>query len=463
MRTFPFGCALMLAIFTNTAQLYADEALHINKRIKILEQKLQNSKNLEDEIEGLKNRLEKFENKGSNTEKQGFDGQFPSYNRARQPQNYPGAPVTDIGAQGTQDIRNQFPSYNRTPQSATFERSTATGFSRMFNPAISANGLLLGTYRSVDNDNTSAGTKTGFKVQEVELQATANVDNYLRANLVTAFEDTSTFEIEEFYVDAVITQDFSIRLGKSFANFGKHNFLHQHQFPFIDAPLINLKVFGGEALNESGIGINYLVPLPWYSELIFNVLEGDNDVLLNGTSNNQFAYLLHAKNLWELNEDTTVEATGSFLFGKNGAGTDNNSSFATGGTLTFKWIPSVEARYRQVEWQTEYIHSERETGVNADSGSIPNPDEQRAGIYSYLKYQFDQNWWAQGRIDYYGFEKTLEEKDQYRLSGLVGFVPSEFSAVRLQYNYLDDKLTRNEHQVLLQLNFTMGSHPAHNY
>jgi hypothetical protein len=297
----------------------------------------------------------------------------------------------------------------------------------------------------------------------VELQATANVDNYLRANLVTAFEDTSTFEIEEFYVDAVITRDFSVRLGKSFNNFGKHNFLHQHQFPFIDAPLVNLKVFGDEALNESGIGINYLIPLPWYSELIFNVLEGDNAVLLNGTSNNQFGYLLHAKNLWELNEDTTVEASGSFLFGKNGAGTENNSSFATGGSLTLKWIPSQKARYQQVEWQTEYIHSERETGINASLAAIPNPDEQRAGMYSYLKYQFAQNWWAQGRFDYYGFEKALGEKDQYRLSGLVGFVPSEFSAVRVQYNYLDDKLARDEHQVLLQLNFTMGSHPAHNY
>lgn len=452
---------LLIIIFSSSSNVWsANETLQISERIKILEQKIQSTKELEGEIENLKNRLEKFENKGRNTETQDFDKQFPSYNRAVQPQNFPGAPVTDLGPQ---DIRSQFPSYNRTPQSQSFERSTATGFSRLFNPAISANGLLLGTYRSEGNANTAAETKTGFKVQEVELQATANVDNYLRANLVTAFEDTSTFEIEEFYVDAVITRDFSVRLGKSFNNFGKHNFLHQHQFPFIDAPLVNLKIFGDEALNESGVGINYLLPLPWYSELIFNVLEGDNAVLLNGTSNNQFGYLLHAKNLWDLNDDTTLEATGSFLYGRNGAGTDNNSSFATGGSLTLKWIPSQEARYRQVEWQAEYIHSERETGINTTLGSIPNPDIQRAGMYTYLKYQFAQNWWAQGRMDYYGFEKALGEKDQYRLSGLVGYVPSEFSAVRLQYNYLDDKLTRDEHQVLLQLNFTMGSHPAHNY
>jgi len=454
-----FGFVLILTLLANPAQLFADEVGHLNKRLKLLEEKLQNTKKLEGEISRLKDRLERIENIGDETQTQSVNGQFPSYNRAKKPQTFPGAPVTDLGPQ---DIQNQFPSYNRTPQSQSFQRSTATGFSRLFNPAISANGLLLGTYRSEGNANTSASTKTGFKVQEVELQATANVDNYLRANLVTAFEDTSTFEIEEFYVDAVISRDFSLRLGKWFTNFGKHNFLHQHQFPFIDAPLINLKVFGDESLNESGIGLNYLLPLPWYSELIFDVLEGDNTVLFNGTSNNQFAYLFHARNLWDLNEDTTIETGGSFVFGKNGAGTDNNSSFAAGGNLTLKWIPSQKARYRQIEWQTEYIHSEREGGINA-ALSLPNPDTQRAGMYTYLKYQFDQNWWAQGRYDYYGFEKALGEKDQFRLSGLVGYVPSEFSAVRLQYNYLDDKLNRNEHQVLLQLNFTMGSHPAHNY
>ncbi len=458
MKTFAIGCALTLAFFTNTAQLFADEAHEMKNRIKFLEEKLKNTHKLEDQIDLLNDRLNKIENKGDATKEKSFDTQLPSNNSAKTPQNFPGAPVSDSGS--LQNVLNQFPAYNRTPQSQSFQRSTATGFSRVFNPALSVNGMYLGTYRSEGNSNTAAETKTGFKIQEIEIQATANVDNYLRSNLVATFEG-GTFEVEESYVDALITRNFSIRAGKWFSNFGKHNFLHQHQFPFIDAPLVNANIFGQEALNEIGVGVNYLLPIPWYSELVFDVLEGDNTVLLNGTSNNQFAYLFHAKNLWDLNEDATLEANGSFLFGKNGAGTSNNSSYAAGGSLTLKWIPSQNARYQQIEWQSEYIHSEREAGVVQATG-VKNPDQQRAGMYTYLKYQFAQNWWAQGRYDHYGFERVLGENKQYRLSGLLGYVPSEFSAIRLQYNYLDEQI-RDEHQVFLQLNYTMGSHPAHNY
>ena len=58
--------------------------------------------------------------------------------------------------------------------------STATGLSRSFNPAISLHGLLLGTYNSEGNDNSSQSNKTGLSVQEMELQLAGNVDTWLR-------------------------------------------------------------------------------------------------------------------------------------------------------------------------------------------------------------------------------------------------------------------------------------------
>ena len=33
----------------------------------------------------------------------------------------------------------------------------------------------------------------------------------------------------------------------------------------------------------------------------------------------------------------------------------------------------------------------------------------------------------------------------------------------MKYNFLDQSVSENEHQVFLQLNFTFGSHPAHTY
>jgi hypothetical protein len=389
------------------------------------------------EVDSLKNRIEKLE-RLMKLQGRGSDKDTIQFQKSPL--------ATAIGGQP-----QQFPAYN--------QRTTATGFSRFFNPAISTNGIYLGTYNSEQNGNSDAETKTGFKIQEQELIFTAMVDNYLRANLMVAFEDDEV-EIEESYVDALLTAGLSLRAGKWFQTFGKHNFLHTHQFPFVDKPLVNEEIFGEEALNEVGFGLNYLAPTPWYTEFVFNVLEGANDSLFNGPLNDDFAYLFHLKNLWDINEETTVELGGSYSFGRNSIGSPNGDTQIVGGNFTVKWVPSQRARYNQVEWQTEYISSSKETGV---TGAVDNPDEDKAGIYSYLKYQFAQNWWAQARYGFFGLDKPAGTNDKDRITGMLAYTPTEFSAIRFQYNYLDEDNIQAEHQLFLQLNYTMGSHPAHFY
>ena len=76
-----------------------------------------------------------------------------------------------------------------------------------------------------------------------------------------------------------------------------------------------------------------------------------------------------------------------------------------------------------------------------------------------MQLQHSRRWWIQGRYDLLGVATGGNDS---RLSGLVAFVPSEFSALRLQYSQLDED-GDIVHQLLLQLNFTVGSHPAHRY
>lgn len=373
-----------------------------------------------------------------------------------QPLGAPGSGITDPTTSGTPPSKWQTIGKGRiTGSSADSAFSTATGLSRTFNPAISINGLFQGTYRSRENDNPNAEVKTGMKVQEIELQFSANVDKWLNANVRFTFEDDE-FEIEEAFTDVLIMDRLALRAGQFFTHFGKHNLLHQHQFPFIDAPLVNQEIFGEEGLLEVGAGLNYLVPVSWYSELIFEFLEGNNEDLFNAPLNDDFAYLIHTKNLWDLDEDTTFELGGSYVTGRNGAtgGGANTQSEAAGANLTVKWKPAERLRYQTLVWQTEYLGSWRETGPGT-------PDENLGGIYSYLQYQFLERWWAQGRYDYLGLHRSAGLNEKHRYSALVGYVPSEFSAVRMQYSYLDD--VQDEHQLILQLNFSLGSHPAHLY
>ena len=215
------------------------------------------------------------------------------------PLGVPGTGITDPTAPSPGTPSSKIPSAasggRATGSSADSAFSTATGLSRTFNPAISVNGLFQGTYRSRDNDDPNAEVKTGLKVQELELQFSANVDKWLSANIRFTFEDDE-FEIEEAFADVLLMDRIALRAGQFYTHFGKHNLLHQHQFPFIDGPLVNQEIFGDEGLLEVGTGLNYLVPLPWYSELIFEFLEGNNENLFDAPLNDDFAYLVHTKN-----------------------------------------------------------------------------------------------------------------------------------------------------------------------
>ncbi|MBZ0252998.1 MAG: hypothetical protein K8I02_06615, partial [Candidatus Methylomirabilis sp.] len=70
-----------------------------------------------------------------------------------------------------------------------------------------------------------------------------------------------------------------------------------------------------------------------------------------------------------------------------------------------------------------------------------------------------------------GFASLAPRRDdprrgtRHRLSPLLAWHPSEFSRIRLQYNYDNATvLERNEaHSVWLGLEFLIGAHPAHQY
>ena len=92
--------------------------------------------------------------------------------------------------------------------------STATGISRSFNPAISLNGLFLGTYNDEGNYDSTKGVRTGIKVQEVEMRLAANIDHWLRGDITLAIEGTSTIEVEEAIVEGLVFSNLSFKVGK---------------------------------------------------------------------------------------------------------------------------------------------------------------------------------------------------------------------------------------------------------
>lgn len=326
-------------------------------------------------------------------------------------------------------------------------QTTATGLSRAFNPAISANGLFLGGYTSAEPEE--AEPFTGLHFQEMEVQLSSFVDSYLKADLILALPGGEGVEVEEGFVTTQsLPYSLALKAGKFYADLGRHNPLHTHAFPFIDPPLVLDHLLGEEGLNETGLGLSALLPAPWYAELSGQVLNGDHE-LFASPRGRDLLYVGHLKNFWDLGQSATLELGGSWAAGSN---QDRRTSTLAGVDLTCKWRAGG-GRPRALVWQSEYLRARR---------GAPAGAETQGGLYSLVQYQFARRWWAQARYDLFGLPRLAGTAKEHRASGLLAFVPSEFSALRLQYNRLDGQ-EEAENQVLLQFNFTIGSHPAHRY
>jgi hypothetical protein len=360
--------------------------------------------------------------------------------------------------------------------------AAATGISRAFNPAISVNGLFYGL--GTDKSQTlwpEVGLESGMHYQEICLEMTANVDVYLQSKVAFSADEEEGLGVEEAYLTTLrLPLPIIIRGGKMLNTFGRHNLYHLHHMAFAEWPIVLNQVFGPD-LNEVGVEASYLVPLPWYSDIIGGFLNGNNEKLFNSSRKSDFAYLAHWDNVYDITEELCLRLGGSYLTGNRGLyyadlnhtvigpDTSHISSRTWGVDLHIKWKPLRRGRYRSFVLQGEYVRS---TLRIEDQGTPPVQ-----GFFLQALNQLNLRWWIQVRYDWYNRPKELyrffpgsdislgqidAELDCNRWSAALAFVPTEFSAYRLQYNRIDIG-GEIENQFLVQVNVTIGSHPAHKY
>jgi hypothetical protein len=333
--------------------------------------------------------------------------------------------------------------------------TSVTGSSRSFNPAISANALFDAVYTDeATHDDDEAGHghvhgasgESGLRVQEVELQMSAVVDACLKADLLLAFPGGEGVELEEGFVTTQsLPAGLQLKAGRFLAAMGHHNTLHAHQFPFLNAPLANEHVLGDEGLAEDGVSLSWLSPLPWFLELTGQVLDGRSERFAS-PEGEDLLYLGNARSFWDVGENWTLDLGGSYATGSNPLG---ETTSLLGAQSTIQWR-DLDAWGRRVIWRGEYLHAD----VRQIDGS-----EKEGGGYTSLEAQIARRWWLQGRYDRMGLPG---DENDWRTSILLGFVPSEFSALRLQFDRRAEA-GETSNIVSLQLNVTMGSHPAHRY
>ncbi|MGI9293839.1 MAG: hypothetical protein ACR2PS_07630, partial [Pseudomonadales bacterium] len=144
--------------------------------------------------------------------------------------------------------------------------------------------------------------------------------------------------------------------------------------------------------------------------------------------------------------------------------------------FVYKWAPNGDATQRNFKFQFEYFDREEDGGLTVEGGEplqLTSFDGDQQGWYAQAIYQFVPQWRAGVRYDRLQSDNGAANASLLQAAGLneegfkpkrfstmLEWVPSEFSRIRLQYNY-DKSYAETDNQWLLQYTFSLGAHGAH--
>ena len=428
-----------------------------------------------------------------------------------------------LQAQETNEIEQLRKQIQQLQQSWTPSQPLTLGRAGSAYMNISLDGLFSAGGSTADDieGGTQLGghdpKQRGFTLENMELTLDGKVDPYFRgqANMVMQIDPQgeTTIEAEELYLETMsLPWNLQVKAGQFFTEFGRLNPTHPHTWAFVDQPLVNGRFFGEDGLRNPGVRVSWLAPTPFYSELLLGMQDSQGGTAHAFRSSHEGgAYLgrLHdpgqVRRLrdmlfsarYALSLDPTPTQTllagASAAVGPNGSGAHDDTQIY-GLDLYWKWKPAdAHGGFPFVSWQSEAMWRRYEAGafsedldtngrldpgepdLNGDGlvNSVPRESLRDWGLYSQLLYGFRPGWIAGLRTDYvargsrasyeinYGADS--DRLGRWRISPNLTWHPSEFSKIRLQYNYDYRDGIGADHTIWLQFEFLLGSHAAHKF
>lgn len=396
---------------------------------------------------------------------------------------------------------------------STAQQASQRGSPRAVRPRLADLSLVTNfaaggsSVRDDDLQRLQAGEhdprKRGFTLQQAELTLMGAVDPYFSGEMHLIYfldpDGESQFEVEEvFLTTQALPHGLQLKAGTYFTEFGRLNARHPHFWKWQDQPVILSRLMGPDGLRGPGSRISWLSDLPWYSELFLNVQNANGETAVSFLSSDEFTNAVGAPiviggrpfverevrsggdmlwsarwlNAFDLGDTVSAALGVSGAFGPNSSGPDGDTTLL-GGDAVIKWHPEDQrGGWPFFTLETEYMFREYQADANPAAG-LASDDLEDWGGYVQGLWGFRPRWAAGLRLEYAGGsgESVGGRSDdpfrdsRFRASPLLAFYPSEYSRLRLQYNYdrathLDDDAA---HTIWLGFEFTLGAHPAHQF
>ena len=333
------------------------------------------------------------------------------------------------------------------------------GAVQSLNPDISLNVDFNTEYSSREGVDRN----DGFFLREVELGFSGAIDPYTRADIITTIgRDGNEYkaDLEEGYLTFLqLPYGLQARMGQFRAEFGRANPIHLHALPWMNYPLVIQRYFGEEGLKGAGGELSWLVPNPWdkYISLTYEVFNNDNDTLFAGSESDDFVHLIRLKSFRDLSPASNIEFGTSVATAPNDGGHGDNRATIEGFDVTYHWKPKYTGSYRSLLWQTEVMMAQSDELFGR---------QNTWGMYTAADYQFAKRWKFGLRYDFAELPQRAASREN-GYSAYLTFLQSEFVFWRLGYMFTDRTFPvdgdYDEHQLQLQLNYTLGAHPAHKF
>jgi len=355
----------------------------------------------------------------------------------------------------------------------------------------------------------------GFTMEQAELSLVGAVDPWFRASMymVALLEPgtgESVVELEEaFLTTQRLPFGLQLQAGTFLCDFGRANARHPHSWDWLDQPVVNTRFFGGDGLRGPGARLAWLLPSERFAELTFGVHNAHGETMASFLANDEvyaerpvggrffterevrsaadLLYTARAATSFDLSDTQDLGVGASVAAGPNATGPDA-TTVVYGADFVWRWRPlGADQGYPFVEIEGEIMArdfaaseqiDEGDPTVTGDEVSLPGTTLRDHGGYLQCLWGFATGWAVGVRVDaasgsgasyVAGAQTFARDSDPFRgdrlgISPMLAWKPSEFSRLRVQYDYDDsDHLGEASHSLWIGFEVLIGAHPPHAY